>query len=79
MDIKAKVEEILEKVKDDKEFKEEFKESPVKALENLLGVDLPDEQMKALVEGVKAKLNMEKAKGVVHDIEGKLGGLFHKD
>lgn len=79
MDIKEKVEEIVEKVKDDKDFKEEFLKNPVKALERILGVDLPDEQMKALAEGVKAKLNPDSAKGVIHDIEEKLGGLFHKD
>lgn len=79
MDIKEKVEEIVEEVKDDENFKKEFKENPVKALEDLLGVDLPDEQMKALAEGIKAKLNMDTAKDVIHDIEEKLGGLFHKE
>lgn len=79
MDIKAKVEEIVEKVKDDKEFHKAFAKDPIKALEDLLGVDLPDEQMKAVVDGVKAKLTIDTAKDVIHDIEGKLGGLFHKE
>ena len=56
MDIKAKSEEIVNKAKSDKDFAAKLQKDPVKTVEDLLGVDLPDEQIKAVVEGVKAKL-----------------------
>ncbi|MBR7038208.1 MAG: hypothetical protein IKI21_03040 [Oscillospiraceae bacterium] len=56
MDIKAKIEEIVNKAKSDKDFAAKLQKDPVKTVEDLLGVDLPDEQIKAVVEGVKAKL-----------------------
>ena len=82
MDIKAKVEEILEKVKGDEGFLAKFKEDPVKAIEDLIGKDLPDEQIKAIVEGVKAKLNLDKdgdgKLDIVEDLEEKAGGIGDK-
>ena len=56
MDIKAKVDEIVRKIKADDGLGKRFLKEPVKTLEDLLGVDLPDEQVKALVENVKKKL-----------------------
>ena len=55
MDIKYKIEEIIDKVKSDKDFAYKFSSDPVKALESVLGIDLPDDQIKALIDGVKAK------------------------
>ena len=46
MDFKEKMDEILEKVKGDDSFGAKFKENPVKAVEELTGKDLPDEQIK---------------------------------
>ena len=50
---------------------EKFQKEPVKALEELLGVDLPDDQVQGLIDGIKANLSIEK-------IGGMLGGLFGK-
>ena len=72
VDIKAKIEEVVEKVKRDEGFQKQFKENPVKAVESLLGVDLPDETISKIVEGVKAKVNLDSAK----DLVGKIKGLF---
>lgn len=71
MDIKAKIDEIVNKVKSDPAFAEEFKKEPVKAVEKLLGVDLPDDAIKNIVDGAKAKINVD-------GIADKLGGLFGK-
>lgn len=78
MEIKEKIEEIIEKAKNDKEFHAQLKEDPVKAIEGLLGVDLPDEQIKAIAEGVKAKINMDSAHDFLENLEDKVEGLFHK-
>ncbi len=69
MDIKAKVEEIVNKVKNDKDFAAKFTSDPVKAVEGVLGIDLPDDQINALIEGVRSKISVD-------DIKDKIGGLF---
>ena len=69
MDIKAKIDEVVNKVKSDEGFAEKFKSEPVKAVEDVVGVDLPDDVINNVVDGVKAKINL----GGVAD---KLGGLF---
>ncbi len=71
MDIKAKVEELVEKIQKDPGLLEKFQKDPVAAVEDLLGVDLPDEQIKQLAEAVKAKINL-------NQIGGALNGLFGK-
>ncbi|MBR4799718.1 MAG: hypothetical protein IK047_05600 [Clostridia bacterium] len=71
MDIKAKVNEIVNKLKGDEQLMSKFQSNPVKTVEGLVGVDLPDDQINGIVEAVKAKLN-------VNSIAGKLGGLFGK-
>lgn len=71
MDIKAKIDELVAKIKSDKSLGEKFQKDPIKTVEGLLGVDLPDDQIKSIVEGIKAKLNLDK-------VSGALGGLFGK-
>ncbi len=69
MDIKVKIEEIMDKVKADKDFASKFSSDPVKALESVLGIDLPDDQVKALIDGVKAKLSLDKADGLLDSLK----------
>lgn len=71
MDIKAKIEEVVNKVKSDKNFADKFKKDPVKAVEEVLGVDLPDDVINNIISGVKAKIN-------VGNIADGLGSLFGK-
>ncbi len=67
MDVKAKIEELVRKIQSDEALQAQFREDPVKAVEGLVGVDLPDDTVQAVVTGVKAKLNLNA-----------LGGLFGK-
>ena len=80
MDIKAKIEEFVEKIKGDKDLLASFKSDPIKTVEKLLGIDLPDEQVKKIVDGIKVKLNLDGITDKIDDIgdklEGVLGGLF---
>ncbi|MCR4887597.1 MAG: hypothetical protein K5979_00255 [Ruminococcus sp.] len=71
MDIKAKIEEIVNKVKNDKDFAAKFTKDPVKAVEGVIGVDLPDDQINKIIEGVKAKVSVD-------DISSKIGGILNK-
>ena len=74
MDIKAKIEELVEKIKADKNIAAKFQKNPVGTIEDLIGVDLPNDQIKALADGIKAKLDLEKLGGAL----GGIGGLFGK-
>lgn len=76
MDIKAKIDEIVEKVKNDKNFAEKFKNEPIKAVEDVLGVDLPDDVVKNVIDGVKSKVNFD---GIADKIGGLFGGFGNKD
>lgn len=55
MDIKAKIDEIVNKVKSDPDIASKFQKDPIKTVEGILGVDLPDDVIKQIVDGVKAK------------------------
>ena len=74
MDIKEKIEAVVTKLLSDKKLMEKFEKNPVKVIEELLGVDLPDELVNNIIDGVKAKINLDK----VGDALEALGGLFGK-
>lgn len=74
MDVKAKTEEIVNKLKKDPALLARFQSDPIKTLETLTGIDLPDDQLQPVVAAVKARL----AAGDVADMAGKLGVLFGK-
>ncbi len=61
MDLKGKIEEIVSKVKNDKDFAAKFTSNPVQAVESVLGMDLPDDQINSVIDGVKAKVSLDKA------------------
>ena len=71
MDIKAKIEELTDKIKNDKDLLKKFQINPVGALEDLIGVDLPDDQLEKVADGIKAKIQLD-------NIGDALGGLFGK-
>ena len=74
MNIKEKIEELVEKIQNDKDLRKKFEKEPVAALEELLGVDLPDDQVEQLIDGIKAKLTIDN----IGDALGMLGGLLGK-
>lgn len=71
MDIKAKIEEITDKVKNDKDFAKDFKNDPIKAVESVIGVDLPNDKLESIVDGIKAKVKVD-------DVKDKIGDIFDK-
>ena len=74
MDIKAKIDEIVKKLTSDKDLMAKFDKNPTAVIEDLIGIDLPDDQVNQLVEGIKAKLSLDKLGSAL----GGLGGLFGK-
>ena len=72
--LKEKIEEIVNKLKTDKTLMAKFQKDPVAVVEELIGVDLPNEQIEKVVDTIKAKVSVDKLSGVL----GGLGGLFKK-
>jgi len=63
MDIKEQIEKLVQKINSDPSIKEQFQKDPVKAVEKVLGVDLPDDVVEKVVAGVKAKIGADKLSG----------------
>ena len=74
MDIKKIAEELIEKIQKNPKLLAEFKDEPIKVIEELTGLDLPNDQLEKLAQLIKAKIDMDK----VGDLLGGLGGLFRK-
>jgi hypothetical protein len=72
--LKDKVEEIVKKITSDKKIAAKFKADPISTVEDLIGIDLPNDQVEKIVEVVKAKVTLDK----VDDLLGGLGKLFGK-
>lgn len=74
MDIKAKIEQIVKKLLSDKDLMKKFQQNPAAVIEEYAGVDLPDDLVNQLIDGIKARIKLEQ----VGDALGALGGLFKK-
>jgi hypothetical protein len=74
-DIKELAEKAIDTIKGDDNLLESFKTNPIKVVEKILNVDLPDEILEKIVEIVKTKINVDDAKEAL----GKIAGLFGKN
>ena len=70
MDVKEQIKKAVDKITKDKNLQEQFQKEPVKALESVLGVDLPDDVINQVVDGVKAKLTVDKVSDTVDALKG---------
>ena len=55
-DVKEKIEELAERIQSDKNILDSFQKDPIRTIESLIGIDLPDDQLKPLVAGINTKL-----------------------
>ena len=79
VDIKEIIENIVEEITKNENLKEDFEKEPVKVIERVVGVDLPDELLEKVIDGVKAKITVEQvadAVEAVSDLVGSLKKLF---
>ena len=74
-DIKELAEKAVETIKGDDNLLESFKTNPIKVVEKVLKIDLPDEILEKIVDVVKTKINIDDAKEAL----GKIAGLFGKN
>lgn len=69
MDVKEQIMKAVDKISKDKNLQEQFQKDPVKALEGVLGVNLPDDVVNQVIDGVKAKLTLDKVSGAVDSLK----------
>lgn len=55
------IDDVAEEIKNDPKLREKFLKDPVKTVEKTIGVDLPDEQIQAIINKVRAKIDGEEA------------------
>lgn len=73
MDLQKVIKQVLDALNNNDALVKEFLADPAKVLESKLGIDLPNEQINAVVEGVKAKLNLDSAASVLNAVQGLFG------
>lgn len=79
MDIQKIISDVVAKLTSNPDLIKSFLANPVELLEKTFGIDLPDDQINQVIDGVKSKIDLSKfdvkdAAGLL----GKLKGLFGK-
>lgn len=72
VDVLEVVEKAVVKILKDEKLQKQFKDEPIKVLEKVLDVNLPDELLEPVIDGIKAKLVADK----LQDAAGLLKKLF---
>ena len=70
MDIKEHVSKIVEEISKNPDIKEQFEKEPVKVVEKIIGIDLPDDIVMEIVDGVKAKLTVDSVSKAADTLKG---------
>lgn len=72
MDMKEQISKVVEEVSKNPNIKAQFEKEPVKVIEKIIGVDLPDDIVMKIIDGVKAKLTMDNVSKVAGALKGVL-------
>ena len=75
MDIKEQISKIVEELSKNGAVKELFEKEPVQAVEQVLGIDLPDEMIEQVINGVKAKISIDS----IAQVSGMFKNILKKD
>lgn len=70
VDIKNQINKIVEEVSKNPNMKEQFEKEPVKVIEKIIGVDLPDDIVSKIIDGVKANLTINNVSKVTDVLKG---------
>ena len=75
-DVLEIVEKAVKKILKDEKLQKQFLTEPVKALEKVLDIDLPDELIEPVIDGIKAKIVADKVSDTLGDATKLLKKLF---
>ena len=79
MDIQKIIEEVVSKLNLDPKLLASFAADPVKTLEKTFNIDLPDDQINQIIDGIKSRIDFSKIDlGQAAGMLGKLKGIFGK-
>ncbi len=78
MDIKAQIEEIIEKVKSDNSIQEKFKSDPEGTIKGLVGDAADNDTVSKIIEAVKDAIGGGGLEGIKDKISDVIGGIFGK-
>lgn len=73
VDIAKIVADVVQALTKDEKLLAEFKKDPVKTVEKKLGIDLPEEQINAVIKAIEAKLGADDVLGAANKLLGMLG------
>ncbi len=59
MDIKEQISKVVGEVSKNPNIKEQFEKEPIKVIEKIVGIDLPDDVVMKIIDGVKAKMTID--------------------
>lgn len=71
-EIMEKIDKAVDELKSNKNLLDQFDKEPVKVIEKLVGMDLPDDQVEKVIDAIKAKLKVDD----LGDVLGLVGKLF---
>ena len=79
MDIQKIISDVVAKLTSNPDLIKSFLANPVEMLEKTFGIDLPDDQINQVIEGVKGKIDLSKIDGKeAAGLLGKVKDLFGK-
>ena len=78
MDVKKMIEKLIDEIQKDGKLGTQFKKDPAKVIENIIGKDLPDDIVEKIVDGVNAKINLDKAVDAIDKIDDMLDKVDKK-
>lgn len=70
MDVKEQISKVAEEISKNPNIKEQFEKEPVKVIEKMIGIDLPDDIVMKIIDGVKAKLTVDGVSKVADTLKG---------
>lgn len=65
-DVKAMIDKVVDKAKNDPKFMDELQKDPEKAIESVIGMDIPDGMVDKVLAAVKGKDALDKVGGVLN-------------
>lgn len=70
MDIKGYINRIAEEVSGNPDIKKQFEKEPVKVIEKVIGIDMPDDIVMKIIDGVKAKMAVDSVSKATNALKG---------
>ncbi len=65
-DVKEMIDKVVDKAKNDPKFMDELKKDPEKAIESVVGMDIPDGMVDKVMAAVKSKDTLDKVGDVLN-------------